>query len=66
MSIRLRVILFTVLVCIVSVSSLGLVVNKVLVAELEDTLADKVQIDIKFITKDIDAWFLEQRYYSSP
>ena len=60
MSIRLRVILFTVLVCIVSVSSLGLVVNKVLVTELEDTLADKVQIDIKSITKDIDAWFLEQ------
>ena len=63
MSIRLRVILFTVLVCIVSVSSLGLVVNKVLVAELEDTLADKVQIDIKFITKDIDAWFLDKVFF---
>ncbi len=56
MKLKNKMILFTVLVCIVSVLSISIINYMVSIKKLEEEVNEKLQLEAMLITKDIDKW----------
>ncbi len=56
MKLKNKMILFTVLVCIVSVLSISIINYMVSIKKLEEEVNEKLQLEAMSITKDIDKW----------
>ena len=56
MKLKNKMILFTVLVCIVSVLSISIINDMVSIKKLEEEVNEKLQLEAMSITKDIDKW----------
>ncbi|MGN9165169.1 methyl-accepting chemotaxis protein [Tissierellaceae bacterium HCP3S3_D8] len=56
MKLRSKIILFTVLVCVISILSISLVNYRISIKRLETEVDDRIQYETISIAKDIDAW----------
>lgn len=61
MKLKNKMILFTVLVCIVSILSISIINYMVSIKKLESEVGEKVQLEATSIAKDIDKWMAIQK-----
>lgn len=61
MKLKTKVVLFTVLVCIVSILSVSTINYMVSIKKLEAEVNNKVQLEATGIAKDIDKWMALQK-----
>lgn len=61
MKLKNKIILFTVLVCIISVLSISIINYMVSIKRLESEVGEKVQLEATSIAKDIDKWMAIQK-----
>jgi methyl-accepting chemotaxis protein len=61
MKLKTKIVLFTVLVCIVSVLSVSIINYKLSIKELGDEVNNKVQLEATGLAKDIDKWMALQK-----